>query len=545
MTVYIIVNRFSLFIKPPKMKNIRLLSGLLFITVTATHLSAQVNVQTVYDQLVFVNHEWTKQPDADPALKLEQSLPLSEQELVQQHLSAVEKLLRKRDVSQMPASLRASRLKNLDVLHQYLTVGSFPLNTMHQNRQPYFIDEYNTFCAVGYLLKESGYENVARDIQRTQNFSYLADIHHEKLMGWVQQSGLTFDELALIQPGYDMDVPAAVVEFHYNNTGPDQHEYIEIIQGGGLYARFNTVLFYNSSGTLYKTLTLAGMQSYITSYHQFYYYEFPIGESFEDEGRIELWGTTFGGPLQLISSTTYNSSAVSLTDYVTFPSTLVRNYPIGESEFTPLNISLEYCNSYLNASWNLTAMAHTRGAFNYCILLPVTLGFFNLVTEDGKVKLDWQTESESNSKEFIIERSLNGTDFSAIGTVPAAGNSTSTRYYTFKDRMPGYINHYRIKMKDLDGKETNSRILYVKVNEVSALQLEQNIVNNQLRFRVTNGNTVARLEVYNMSGHLLYTAGAVSTGIHQLDITNWPAGKYIIRLLTREGQLYNQQFIKQ
>lgn len=517
----------------------------LFFLILLSPSPAKAQFSNALEQLIYVNAEWKNQADADPALKIRKALPLGELQLLQFHLSETEKLLRSRDVSGLSPQARANRNKNLDVLHRYMLAGVFPVNSGHQHRQPYFIDINNTFCAVGYLMKESGAEAEAREIQRTQNFSYLADIHHEKLMGWVQQSGLTFDELALIQPGYDMEMPPAIVEFHYNNTGPDQHEYIEIIQGGGLYARFNTVLFYNSSGTLYKTLTLAGMQSFLTSYHQFYYYEFPTGESFEDEGRIELWGTMFGGPLQLISSTTYNSSAVSLTDYISFPSTLVRNYPVGESESTPLNMSLEYCNSYLDASWNLTAMAHTRGAFNFCISLPVTLSSFSLVTEDGKVKLNWETLSESNSKEFIVERSLNGTDFTVIGTVPAAGNSSGTLHYTFKDRMPGYINHYRIKLKDIDGKETSTRVLYVKVNEVSALQLEQKIVSNQLRFRVSNGNAVASLEIYDMSGRLQYAAKAVSTGMHQLDITNWPAGKYIVRLLTREGQLYNQQFIKQ
>lgn len=517
---------------------------LLLSFVISVKLPAQLHFKTIFDQLVYVNKEWKNQSDADPALRTRTATPLSEQQLIQQHLTEVEKLLRSRNSSHLQDPLKKSRLANLDKLHEYLTRGVFPVNSQHEGRQPYFIDAYNTFCAVGYLLQQSGAESVARDIQRSQNYNYLADIHHEKLMGWVQQSGLQFDELALIQPSYDYDSPAAIVEFHYNNTGPDQHEYIEIIQGGAFYARFNTVMFYNSSGTLYKTLTLAGMQSFLTSYHQFYYYEFPVGESFEDEGRIELWGTTFGGPFRLISSTTYSSSAVSLTDYVTYPSTIVRNYPIGESESTPVNITLEYCNSYLDGSWNLTAMAHTRGAFNFCILLPVTLSSFNQITEGGKVKLEWQTQSESNSKEFIIERSYNGTDFTRIGSVPAAGNSTTARNYHFTDNKPALLNHYRLKMVDLDGKATYSKILFVRVADGSALQLDNTIVQETLRFTISNDINGASVHVYDITGRQLIQQ-TNNSGTHQLNIGNWPAGKYIIRMYTKEGQAFHQTFIKQ
>jgi hypothetical protein len=41
------------------------------------------------------------------------------------------------------------------------------------------------------------------------------------------------------------------------------------------------------------------------------------------------------------------------------------------------------------------------------------------------VNLFWVTASESNSKEFIVERSGDGTHFNAIGRVDAAGFSNN------------------------------------------------------------------------------------------------------------------------
>jgi hypothetical protein len=173
----------------------------LVLSMIAAGLKAKAQIRSEFDQLVYVNSEWRNQTDADPQLKLNALKLLNEQQLIQLYLSETEKLLRKRDVSNLSPSLRENRAKNLDVLHRYMLAGVFPSNTRHQGRQPYFIDDNNVYCAVGYLMKESGAGEIAKDIKRTQNYSFLVDIHHEKLMAWVQQSGLTFDELSLIQPG--------------------------------------------------------------------------------------------------------------------------------------------------------------------------------------------------------------------------------------------------------------------------------------------------------------------------------------------------------
>ncbi|MCX6316632.1 MAG: T9SS type A sorting domain-containing protein [Bacteroidetes bacterium] len=527
------------------MKRMQYLWLFLITPFLSTALNAQMHFKTVYDQLVYVNKEWVNQQDADPLLKIKTARPLTEQQLVQQHLTEVEKLLRKRATPQLAPSLRAERLQHLDVLHQYLSNGIFPINLYHEGRQPYFIDAYNTFCAVGYLMKQSGAEAVARDIQRRQNYNFLTDIHHEKLMRWVMNSGLRFDELALIQPSYGTDWPATIVEMHYNNNGPDVHEYIEIHQNNTILMgsiNFNQVRFYDAVGTLYKTLALAQMQSFLGG--NFYAYEFPSGESFEDLGRVELWGRNFSGVDQLISKFVYSATSVDVTTYPTPGPPITKSYPAGESESTTVNYSLNFCGGYYNPTYNLVSMPVSLGTLNSCIVLPVTLTTFNHTESDKQIHLFWETSSESGTTEYVVERSSNGVDFTPIGTIPAAGTGTAVRKYNYTDISPLYINHYRLKVKDLDGKFAYSKILYVKVNGTGALQVEHTLVKNLLRYQVTANAVNARMEMYDMSGRILYTTN-VSPGAYQLDISDLPSGKYILRLLTKEGQHYHQQFIKQ
>jgi hypothetical protein len=88
------------------------------------------------------------------------------------------------------------------------------------------------------------------------------------------------------------------------------------------------------------------------------------------------------------------------------------------------------------------------------VILAVELDFFqaHYLESQGNVKLDWQTSTESNSSHFIVERSADGAEWEAIGTVKAAGNSTQSMNYTFEDGLPiSGKSMYRLQQMDLDG----------------------------------------------------------------------------------------------
>ncbi|MFY0535752.1 hypothetical protein [Nannocystis pusilla] len=122
---------------------------------------------------------------------------------IQQHLAAVETELRARDTSHLPPALQAERARNLDRLHVYRVAGLFPHNSEFIGaRVPFFIDEDGVACAVGHLVIESGYAEVAVEIAERENNARLLDMTHPALSGWIAQSGLTAEECAQIQPRY-------------------------------------------------------------------------------------------------------------------------------------------------------------------------------------------------------------------------------------------------------------------------------------------------------------------------------------------------------
>ncbi|MDX2001449.1 MAG: T9SS type A sorting domain-containing protein [Chitinophagales bacterium] len=161
---------------------------------------------TLYEQVASVNSQWLKIATPaylnGPSQKFE-----SDTKLIQEHLKQVERYLREKDISHLSPELSSRRLHSLDVLHGYWMQGKFPQNYDYSYRIPYFIDVHGTACAVGYLIIESGRKDIADMIVRKGNNDYLLDMDYPELAQWVEQSGFTAKELALIQPGYEPAVP--------------------------------------------------------------------------------------------------------------------------------------------------------------------------------------------------------------------------------------------------------------------------------------------------------------------------------------------------
>src|SRR5204862_3127439 len=97
--------------------------------------------------------------------------------------------------------------------------------------------------------------------------------------------------------------------------------------------------------------------------------------------------------------------------------------------------------------------------------LPLVLAeFTGTINSNNSVSLEWKTSSELNSKEFDVERSVDGVNFEAISIVPAAGNSTVTINYSHRDEdhPQKSVLYYRLKLLDIDGRYEYSKVLRLR-----------------------------------------------------------------------------------
>ncbi|MGZ3861494.1 MAG: M43 family zinc metalloprotease [Flavisolibacter sp.] len=92
--------------------------------------------------------------------------------------------------------------------------------------------------------------------------------------------------------------------------------------------------------------------------------------------------------------------------------------------------------------------------------LPVSLVSFDAKPAKKTILLSWETVTENNNKGFMVERSVNGTDFRQIGWVAGGGTVNAFRAYGYEDRFvqPNIPYYYRLRQVDGDGHQTLSAI---------------------------------------------------------------------------------------
>lgn len=136
---------------------------------------------------------------------------------------------------------------------------------------------------------------------------------------------------------------------------------------------------------------------------------------------------------------------------------------------------------------------------------PVTLSSFTAILADkNSVNLKWTTKQEINSNRFIIQRSINGVDFTNIGNVKAIGNSSSATNYNFTDNNIMNLTvqkiYYRLQQIDNDGKWKYSDVQVVNIKSaVNKISVYPNPVSDVLH---VNGNDIASITLYDVNGRL-------------------------------------------
>lgn len=113
------------------------------------------------------------------------------------------------------------------------------------------------------------------------------------------------------------------------------------------------------------------------------------------------------------------------------------------------------------------------GTFTASEILPVTLTSFLVNASNANASLTWKTVSEQNTDYFSVRRSSNGSEYTEIARIPAAGNSSAEKTYSFTDTKISSSQqyyYYNLAIVDKDGKSAFSDTKLFK-NKLSNLKL--------------------------------------------------------------------------
>ncbi len=227
-----------------------------------------------------------------------------------------------------------------------------------------------------------------------------------------------------------------------------------------------------------------------------------------------------------------------------FPNPFVYNVPAGSTiaQFKIITIkgTGTSCVNFVAQAAAATGSNYDRGdeglfiddvSFSTSIpcVLPIQLLDFYGTKNKSQNDIVWKVAQEENIKNYILEKSENGIDFTELITI-AANNEIQTKTYSAIDEAPfSEITYYRLKTKENNGSIVTHKIISVDGNNkdwtYSHYQQENNLV---LEFK-NNIPKNTSAEIFDLSGKQL-----ISSIINQtqtiINTENLSAGIYFVRL---------------
>jgi hypothetical protein len=223
--------------------------------------------------------------------------------------------------------LTVHRVVNLHRLRAYQARGVFPINLDDATHQvPVFVDFRGADCAVGHLMRVSGWGEQVDQIATLNNNIYVPDAGDSPVNDWVAYSGLTLEEAALIQPGYAP--PTRDASFTQLLAGGT------ISKGGLTYSNFQMTRL-NPTTSIENVSALAAPAPVIDGFFEFggYYNDFLYVGAYGNGGPPQIGGlssedsslfaefrikytVTADQPGRRINAATFESTDFTTSNYV-------------------------------------------------------------------------------------------------------------------------------------------------------------------------------------------------------------------------------------
>ena len=171
-------------------------------------------------------------------------------------------------------------------------------------------------------------------------------------------------------------------------------------------------------------------------------------------------------------------------------------------------------------------------------ILPVKLAYFNAKKVDNTTHLSWQTASEINSKDFEIERSVDGSNWTKIGSLVSRGYSNYLVDYEYQDRNPqSGTNYYRLRQNDIDGQYEYSQVVSLDYGlRKIELSIYPNPVINTLYIESQEDVENATYNIFDVMGNRVWTYEGL---LEKIDFSDMRSGVYFLEVVTA-----NQRTVK-
>jgi hypothetical protein len=171
--------------------------------------------------------------------------------------------------------------------------------------------------------------------------------------------------------------------------------------------------------------------------------------------------------------------------------------------------------------------------------LPIYLSAFDAVLDGKVVDLTWTSAIEVNSDHIDIERSPDGANWIALGTVKAKGNSSIAVNYSFTDVSPIHgTNYYRLRLVDIDGKTAYSQIRVVRTSLIEGLSVFPNPSHDYVNLTLgSQYNGAITVRLVNQFGQVLQEkrfSNVAGTTV-SFQVSTYSQGNYYLQVIQSDG----------
>lgn len=179
------------------------------------------------------------------------------------------------------------------------------------------------------------------------------------------------------------------------------------------------------------------------------------------------------------------------------------------------------------------------GTFTVSLPLPVKMEPLSAkLNTENRVQLSWKTLTETNNKQFAIQRSPDGFGFKTIGiqaTKAKDGLSQEPIAYTYTDKeILGARAFYRLQQTDNDGLQSYSNVCFIarKGAEDLVLHLHPNPTRDHVMVHLAGPlGEQASIQLLDLTGKLLeqFSLAKDNNDMPMFDLRKRAAGVYLIR----------------
>jgi hypothetical protein len=170
-------------------------------------------------------------------------------------------------------------------------------------------------------------------------------------------------------------------------------------------------------------------------------------------------------------------------------------------------------------------------------ILPLNLLSFEGKASQNAIVLNWKTSLEVNTSHFDIERSISGQQFEKIATINTKNNnSLEVNNYSYSDlSVPNKLSYYRLKINDLDGKSSISKIISVLPKSKTELMINYpNPSQNWVKFNLTDKSLIGKsAKIYSSTGKLMIVSNITSLNM-EMDISALQPAVYFVKFTNGE-----------